>query len=51
MGAARPFDTNSIDSEESHESTTERLGDEIAISGSRTPVKPGAVFTGNICEK
>ena len=50
-GAARTFDTNSIDSEESHESTTERLEDEIAISGSRTPVKPGAVFTGNISEK
>ena len=50
-GGARAFDTNSIDSEERHESTTERLGDEIAISGSRTPVKPGAVFTGNICEK
>ena len=42
---------NSVHSEESQESSAERFVAEVAIGVSGTPVKPGAVFTGNICEK
>ena len=46
MWEVRPFDTHSVHSEESQESSAERFVEEVAIGVSGTPVKPGAVFTG-----
>ena len=51
MWEARPFDTHSVHSEESQEGSAERFVEEVALGVSGTPVKPGAVFTGTICEK
>ena len=48
---ARPFDIHSVHSEDSQEGSAERFGEEVALGVSGTPVKPGAVFTGTICEK